>query len=124
MRSQENRLDPVSVTTGRGKEVRIPLYDAALGRETTLLDLFYIAASDVTTDKHIMFTRYPVEDFRACHFARAVILTTERTEVREIHGRRFANYPVIEPPIRWVDSFRINNSYTKAMGADYDGSRY
>lgn len=122
MRSQENRLDPVSVTTGKGKEIRIPLYDHFLGRPTTLLDLFYITASVVCSDKHVMFTRYPVEDFRACHFAKAAILTTERTEERTVGGTVYPRYPVIADPIRWVDSFRLNNSYTTAMGADYDGT--
>jgi hypothetical protein len=124
MRSQENRLDLVSVTTGRGKEVPIPLYDAWLGRPTTLLDLFYIVAMDVTADKHIMFTRYPVEDFRACHFAKPSILTVEDTERREINNRVYPNYPKIGTVMRWVDSIRISNSYTKAMGADYDGDTH
>lgn len=124
MRSQENRLDPVSVTTGRGKEITLPLYDADLGRPTTLLDLFYIVAHDVIADKHVMFTRYPVEDFRACHFAKMSVLTTEETEKRVIKEREFTRYPVVGDTMRWVDSIRLNNSYTKAMGADYDGDTH
>ena len=124
MRSQDNRLDLVSVTTGKGKEVAIPLYDAWLGRPTTLLDLFYIATTDVVADKHIMFTRYPVEDFRACHFAKPSILTVEETERREINGRVYPTYPSIGKVMRWIDSIRISNSYTKAMGADYDGDTH
>ena len=124
MRSQANRLDPVAVTLPTGKELALPLFDTQLGRKTTLLDLFYIVASDIVADKHIMFTRYPVEDFRACHFTKASILTTERTEAKQIAGRSFPRYPVISEPIRWVDSFRLNNSYTKAMGADYDGDTH
>jgi hypothetical protein len=123
MRSQANRLDVVSLKTGKGKMVPLPLYDAVLGRPTTLLDLFYIVASDVIADKHVMFTRYPVEDFRACHFAKPVILTTERTQALTIGSHEYKRYPVVSGQLRWIDSFRINNSYTKAMGADYDGSR-
>ena len=120
MRSQANRMDPIMLVS-RGKEVRVPLYDAILGRQTTLLDLFYIVAERVNRDKYVMFTRYPVEDFRACHFAKASILTTERTERRELRGDVLERYPVLSEPIRWVDSMRINNSYTSAMGADFDG---
>ena len=124
MRSQENRLDLVTLKTGKGKEIAIPLYDAALGRPTTLLDLFYIVAHDVIADKHVMFTRYPVEDFRACHFAKIAVLTTEDVEERTIGERHFTRYPVIGKIMRWVDSIRLNNSYTKAMGADYDGDTH
>ena len=119
MHSQSARLDPVTIRAGKkGEPVRVPLYDADLGRPTTLLDLFYVAASDVTSDKYVMFTRYPVEDFRACHFARASILTTERTVEKRIGDRTYKRYPETGPPVRWVDSYRISNSYTKAMGAD------
>lgn len=124
MRSQQNRLDPVSVTTGRGKDIAIPLYDVHLGRPTTLLDLFYIVAHDVVSDKHIMFTRYPVEDFRACHFAKPAILTVEDTTEVQIGERVFPRYPKVGGVMRWIDSIRISNSYTKAMGADYDGDTH
>jgi hypothetical protein len=123
MRSQESRLEPVTVT-GRGKEIRIPIFDRWLGRPTTLLDLFYVAAERVNADKDVMFTRYPVEDFRACHFAKASILTVERTKTVEINGRQFRHYPDVAEPVRWVDSCRLNNSYAKAMGADYDGDTH
>jgi hypothetical protein len=124
MRSQDNRTDVVSLKTGKGVEIPIPLYDVVLGRPTTLLDLFFIVATDVTADKYVMFTRYPVEDFRACHFAKAAILTTETTEERTIGEQRYLTYPKFEQPMRWVDSFRLNNSYTSAMGADYDGDTH
>lgn len=124
MRSQENRTDLLTVTTGRGKEVAIPLYDKWLGRPTTLLDLFYITASVVVADKFVEFTRYPVEDFRACHFSKVSILTTEKTEDITIGGTRYPRYPSLSKPMRWVDSFRLNNSYTTAMGADFDGDTH
>jgi hypothetical protein len=123
MRSQENRLDPLSVTTARGKVVEIPLYDRWLGRKTTLADLLLIAATVVTSDKHVMFTRYPIEDYRACHFARVAILTTEHTAPVTLGGTTYPRYLVVEKPVQWVDSVRLNNSYTSAMAADYDGDR-
>jgi hypothetical protein len=126
MRSQENRLDLVSVVGKDGGEIPLPIYDKLLKRGTTLLDLFFLVVSEIIVDKRILFTRYPVEDFRACHFAYARILTVEKTERMEIvydsgESQVFERYPTIEEPMRWIDSFRINNSYTKAMGADYDG---
>jgi hypothetical protein len=120
IRSQENRLDPPAVKLPNGELFVFPLYDNVLKRRTTLTDLFYIAASVVLSDKHIMFTRYPVEDFRAPHMAKVFIQTTEKTEKRIIGSTTYNNYPVLDNP-RWVDSIRLHNSYTKAMGADYDG---
>jgi hypothetical protein len=121
LRSQENRLDVLAVPGPRGTPFRIPLYDQWLGRPTTLIDLMYVTASKIAVDKYVMFTRYPVEDFRAPHFARPVLLTTERTRTQSVGDVEYKNYPVIDNPLRWVDSLRINNSYTAAMGADYDG---
>ena len=123
MRSQADRLAPPSVTAKSGREIAIPLYDAELGRPTTLADLFYITTSVVVADKHVMWTRYPVEDFRACHFARVAILTTERTEERLIGEARYPRYPVLTEPITWVDSTRIPAVATPAAGADFDGDR-
>lgn len=123
MRSQDSRLEPLSVAS-RGKAVNIPLFDRFLGRPTTLLDLFFIAAMKVNTDKYIMFTRYPVEDFRACHFAKASIITTEKTEAREVNGITYDRYPVITGQIRWLDATRYHNAYTGAAGADFDGKNF
>jgi hypothetical protein len=41
-----------------------------------------------------------------------------------IGEHRYLTYPKFEQPMRWVDSFRLNNSYTSAMGADYDGDTH
>jgi hypothetical protein len=124
MRSQTDRSAPLSVATGKGEEVLVPLYDAQLGRPTTLTDLFYIAAVAVVQGKHVMFTRYPIEDFRAPHFASVSILTTEKTQALAVGGTNYPSYPVLGPgEPRWVDSIRLNNSYTPAMGADFDGDR-
>jgi hypothetical protein len=123
MRSQEDRATPLYVETGRGARVEVPLYDWALGRKTTLADLFYIVASVVCANRHVMFSRYPIEDFRSCQFARVALLTTERTERRAVGGTEYPRYPLLGPGARWVDSIRLNNSYTEALGADFDGDR-
>ena len=122
MRSQTNRFDKLSVTTARGEEFPIPLYDRWLGRPTLLIDLFFIVVAEVIVDKYAVFTRYPVEDFRACHFFKPVIITTEKTKTQLIGNAEYKNYPDLKHrSLRWVDSIRINNSYTAAAGADYDG---
>jgi len=121
MRSQESRTDPLSVRTQRGDEFILPLYDGVLGRPTTLADLLFISVSTVTADKHVLFTRYPVEDFRAPHFGRVTILTTERTAPKNVGGSEYPRYPVLDGKEVWLDAFRLHNSYAAAMGADYDG---
>ena len=130
MRSQQNRLDLITVYTKDHKEFKIPLYNNTLKRDTTLTDLFFIAANEaiLDTDKHIVLTRYPVEDFRACHFLKPKIITTDPTCIQVISGRTYTDYPSIVPTkegstVTWLDSLRLNNSYCSSLGADYDGDR-
>jgi len=124
MRSQETRLEPLSVDIGGGKVFELPLYDSELKRKTTFTDLFFIIVERIAIQekKHIMFTRYPVTDYQGCHFATPVILTTEKVTEVVVNGYTYKNYPDFSKKVRWIDSTRINNANTKSMGADYDGS--
>jgi hypothetical protein len=122
MRSQGNRLDLPCVTAKNGKEIPLPIYDGILGRPTTLTDLFFIAVSKIVEDKHVMWTRYPVEDFLSQHFAKVSLLTTELTEEVTLGESVYHRYPVLRPPITWIDSIRIPAVATPAAGADFDGS--
>jgi len=124
LKSQEARLELLSIETKTGEPFIIPYYDSLLGRPTTLLDLFYIAISSIIKDKYVLFTRFPITGYASTHFAKPVILTTVKTEEKQIFDNIYTNYPVITntPPV-WVDSIRLHNSYTEAMGADYDGDR-
>ena len=124
MRSQESRLAPLAVPLPSGKMYELKVFDYDLGRPTTLVDLFFVIMSSIIEDKHVMFTRYPVEDFRACHFTKLKLLTTERTIDMAIRAVPYKGYPDIRAPVRWIDSFRFNNSYTTATGADFDGRRF
>src|SRR5699024_5964959 len=62
MRSQPDRISPIEIEFTSGKSVTFPFMDAKLGRITTLTDLFFLAATRVIENKHVMYTRYPVED--------------------------------------------------------------
>jgi DNA-directed RNA polymerase beta' subunit len=59
-------------------------------------------------------------------FARVRIITTELTERKVLGGKDYPFYPVIDAAkgrVTWVDSIRLNNAYTEALGADFDGDR-
>jgi len=123
MRSQANRLDLLTVTDKRGKEITIPLYDEALGRKTTLTDLFFIAVSKIVESHHVVWTRYPVEDFGAVTFNRVSLLTTEETEVRTVGQTTYERYPKLDAKrVTWIDSTRIPAVMAPRAGADFDGS--
>lgn len=123
MRSQPDRISPIEIEFTSGKSVTFPFMDAKLGRITTLTDLFFLAATRVIENKHVMYTRYPVEDFRATHFAKVKIITTESTVEKKFSDNVvYEEYPNIDSldnnQINWIDAFRMNNSVLKAIGGD------
>jgi hypothetical protein len=80
----------------------------------TLADLLYFVANNIIKDKHIICTRYPVEDYRNVAPMKIKIMTTEVTANRrdDLTGELFENVPVSPKPgqdpakVRWVDSAR------------------
>lgn len=123
--SHEDRLAPLVITGADGKKHAVSMYEEELGRPFTLTDLFFMATWEATKDKHVIATRYPVEDFRNVAIQKVKILTTERTKNMELLGGDilFDNYPLIKEGVKpkWVDSVRPNNSYLSAWGGDFDG---
>ena len=123
MRDKDFRFHPLSVTLGNKEEFKIPLFDGQLSRETTMTDLFFRVTDLAIRDKYCLFTRYPVEHFQSVCFAKPIIVTTEDTTTQEIDNDIYKFYPVIKEGNNWIESIRIANSYTEALGADFDGDR-
>lgn len=70
IKSNENRLDPLTIDvkddeTGKMYRKSLKLVVDNKYRTFTLLDLIYIVANKVCTDKHVYITRFPVENYRA-----------------------------------------------------------
>ena len=113
------------------KHVRFP------DRPFTLTDLFYEACMDVTQNKHVIATRYPVTGPESVIACRIKLLTTEDTinmtgpaEEGGMNDKRFTHYPyfptdgkgnILHDKIKWIDTYVPNVSFLKGLGGDFDG---
>ena len=123
-KSPENRIQPFKVLTPDGANA-LASFEKYLGRDFTLTDLLYLAASECVKDKFALFTRYPIVDYRNICAFKTTILTTEATcHMRLLDSDRFdfRFYPDFNAkPISWIDSMRPNFSVLDGYGGDFDG---
>lgn len=85
-------------------------------------DLLYLACCDVTKDKHIIGTRYPILDEFASFVTKIRISSTIKTVPMLIDGQLYKYYPLIDyfiPTERigsyFIDSVRFSNSYLTGL---------
>jgi len=123
-KSPENRMQEFKVETPDGANA-LASFEKFLGRPFTITDLLFIAASECVKDKFVLFTRYPITDYRSICPYKTTILTTEATcHMRLLDSDRFDYrfYPDFsKKPISWIDSIRPHFSYLTGFGADFDG---
>lgn len=101
-------------------------------RPLTWCDLFYIAACEVTKDKMVLITRFPIDSYLNQFPTKIRVKSTVKTEPIsiEINGetKLFKWYPIIrEKDINkntsplFSDTLSICNGLISVMGMDYDG---
>ena len=112
-----NHSDIETVKTSEGNVKRL-----------TLARFLFDVATAVVQDKHVICTRYPVEDYRNVAPMKVKILTTEIAEPGAIDsdGKPLDNAPYLPEGaspenIRWIDSARPQNLYLSGFGGDFDG---
>ncbi|MGN1394244.1 MAG: hypothetical protein ACI4V7_09515 [Succinivibrionaceae bacterium] len=97
-------------------------------RPLTWCDLFYRAACDMTEDKMVLITRFPIDSYLNQYPSKIRIKSTNKTEPIVINGKLYKWYPKIRKedilsntsPV-FSDTMSISNGLITAMGADYDG---
>lgn len=103
-------------------------------RNITWCDLFYMAACDVTEDKMVLITRFPIDSYLNQYPSKVRIKSTIKTQPMVIQSNFDDNmklyewYPVIEAkdinsntsPV-FEDTLSICNGLIDVMGMDYDG---
>ena len=108
--------------------------DLKMNRRITWCDLFYMAACDVTEDKMVLITRFPIDSYLNQYPSKVRIKSTVKTQPMAIQSRFEDNmklykwYPVIDEadinsntsPV-FEDTLSICNGLIDAMGMDYDG---
>jgi hypothetical protein len=106
-------------------------------RPFTLTDLFYEACMDVTQNKHVIATRYPVTGPESVITCSIKLLTTEETvdvsgsyDAGGLGDKRFTHYPyfptdgkgnILHDKIKWIDTYVPNVAFLKGLGGDFDG---
>lgn len=103
-------------------------------RRITWCDLFYMAACDVTEDKMVLITRFPIDSYLNQYPSKVRIKSTVKTQPMVIqlnfedNTKLYKWYPVINEqdinsntsPV-FEDTLSICNGLIGAMGMDYDG---
>lgn len=91
-------------------------------RPMTWTDVLYMAAEEVTRDKHCLVTRYPLLDEFGIFLAEIHVLSTTETDVVEANGRIYKWYPhidfTVEPEkmaTKFIDSVQFSNSYLPGL---------
>jgi hypothetical protein len=99
-------------------------------RYFTWTDVFYIAAEDVTKDKHQITTRFPVTSQHSHYISKINVRATFNTMHMLIGGTMYEYYPVVNLnalPLDieklFIDSMEIFSPNILPMGADHDGDQ-
>lgn len=105
-----------SKSAGDRKEVARPL---------TWTDILYMAAVDVSSDKHVEITRYPMLDYLGTYISRIYVISTRKTMPMIINDQLYETYPVIDlstPPGRieafFIDSYKVCPLYLSGLDGD------
>lgn len=107
-----------------------PSIHGTLNRRLTWCDLMYRAAVDVTKDKHILITRYPIDSFYNQFPTKIKIASTLETEpviIRHMGIEQvYDHYPRIreedilkDTSNKFKDTLNMCNGYLKSIGGDY-----
>lgn len=138
-----NRLIPINVefTDGTKSDLMFRGYQCTeeefksnvglstiMDRPFTWCDIFFIAAVEVTRDKHITFTRYPIDTIYNQFATKVRINSTNETEGMLVDEKFYPDYPKFtkddigtNTSNMFIDTINISNLYLPAIGGDYDG---
>lgn len=105
-----------------------------INRRLTWCDLLFMAASEVTADKHILITRYPIDSFYNQFPTKVKVQSTIETEPMLVNSggmpKFYKKYPKIreediekDTSNKFIDSLNMCNGYLDSIGGDYDGDQ-
>jgi len=117
--NEEGRKGYLYLTGRFGKD------QTSITRPLTWTDILFVVCSERLSDKHVYFTRYPIEDNFGVNPSKFTILTTKHTTSVLIGDKYYAYYPLInldkDSSTSFVDTLHVHNSYLPGLGGDYDG---
>lgn len=143
--SPEHRLDIFTLPTEDGGEVPVGFYvndggDIELETDIAtasgkiqplrLIHLFYMAAMDNVSNKHIYITRYPIEDHNNTYPSGMNIIPYAKTARTTVGDTVYEKFPVVDYEndmkiisSMFVDSLVIFPGYLSALTGDFDGDQ-
>ena len=99
-------------------------------RRLTWCDLIYISAVEAARDKHVLITRYPLEDYFGQFPTKIRVSSTKKTEPMILENTTYKFYPYIREEMiegntsnMFVDTLQLSNLYLKGLCGDYDGDQ-
>lgn len=103
----------------------VTIHGKPVERHLTWTDILYMAATDVSDDKHVAITRYPMLDYLGTYFSRIHVISTRTTIPMIINGILYDSYPVINlssPKGRieaqFIDSYKICPLYLPGLDGE------
>lgn len=122
----EGRFSSMMIKDSDGKSYPFSLYRKELGRNFTVTDLLFIASHEICADKHVMFSRYPIENINNILPAKIKVMSTIKTrgliKLDDLYLENYPDvipdYPILNEESVFIDTIVINNSYTGTLGAD------
>lgn len=99
-------------------------------RKATWCDILYQAAVDVTSDKMVYVTRYPLLDYFGMFPNKITVLSTHQTVPMYVGDTVYKHYPKVDldmpkdkVSISFIDTVTMSNLYLHGLGGDYDGDQ-
>ena len=87
-----------------------------INRRLTWCDVFYIAAIEAVKDKHVLLTRYPLNDYMGQQPFKINIMSTIKTEPVILNGQVYKHYPYIreedigsDTSKKFIDTLQVSN---------------
>lgn len=119
-----NVIDPENIS--KDKLDHTPM----INRRLTWCDLIFMAAEDLSKDKCILITRYPIDSFYSQFPTKIVVSSTKETEPMYYDNKFYKFYPKIRDEDigvntsnRFVDTLQMCNLHLKSIGGDYQHLR-
>lgn len=129
LNSPSTRFDLVETPPDKNGQVhkmtitgRFGKKDTTVTRPATVTDILYITTMRAVEDKHIIVTRYPLDNFNGQFPAKIAVSSTIETTPATIGTEIYPFYPVCkgDPSNAFIDTMQFSNTYLNSLGGDFN----
>ena len=101
-----------------------------INRRLTWCDLIFMACEEISKDKNVIITRYPMDSYFNQFTTKIRVSSTKETEPMYVNNTFYKYYPKIreedigkDTSNKFMDTLNLSNLYLEAIGGDYDGDQ-